>query len=239
MEGWIKLHRQLKDSVVYKDSKMLHVWIHILLRASHSYHSLDSTTGKALDLFPGQVVFGRNAWSRELGMSPGIIYRIIKKLEGLGMISISSTNKYSIITVKKWSEYQGYEQQADSSKEAKSKDSEAVIEQQNEQQAYILSADQEKFMNVLKSIENYPFDMKKDLDMYEKLYQKYDKLDILEAIEDFSIYKMENPLKSNSNARSQINTSFKNYTKWEKCLKKNGDGQAVNAEIIKRKENWF
>ena len=85
---------------------------------------------------------------------------------------------------------------------------------------YIISSDELKFLEVLESITNYPIDRNKDLTMYNTLKDKYPTLDLLEAIENWKIYKLDKPLEKKSNARSQINTSFKNYVQWDKHTKK-------------------
>lgn len=36
MKGYIKLHRKVVDNKWYKKSQYIHLWVHILLRASHS-----------------------------------------------------------------------------------------------------------------------------------------------------------------------------------------------------------
>lgn len=107
MKGWIKLHRKLKDHFVYKDSEMLHIWIHILLSASHTYHEL-FINGVVVELYPGQVIFGRKEWSKTLGITEMKLRTRIDTLVNTEMISKCSTTKYSILTVKNWSDYQGF-----------------------------------------------------------------------------------------------------------------------------------
>lgn len=113
LEGWVKLHRQLKSHWVYSNSELLHIWIHILLSATHDYCTT-LMNGKIVDLFPGQLVFGRKKWAKELKMDPNKIYRAIKLFENTKMISIYSTNKYSILTVCNWSSYQRFFENGDS-----------------------------------------------------------------------------------------------------------------------------
>ena len=128
MEGWIKLHRQLKYHWVYSDSEILHIWLHILLSATHDYYET-TINGKIVELYPGQLVFGREKWSKALKIKGSKIYRAIKLFQETKMISIYSTNKYSIITVSNWSSYQRFFENSDS--ELKN---EHQNEQQNEQQ---------------------------------------------------------------------------------------------------------
>ncbi|KNF08531.1 hypothetical protein CLPU_6c00170 [Gottschalkia purinilytica] len=110
MEGWIKLHRQLKDHFVYKDSEMLHIWIHILLSVTHDYCE-PVINKKIVKLYPGQCIFGREKWARTLFRDEKkalSVYRTILLFKEADMIDYFPTSKYSIITVKNWSNYQRF-----------------------------------------------------------------------------------------------------------------------------------
>ena len=85
---------------------------------------------------------------------------------------------------------------------------------------YILSSDEKEFLEALEEIKNYPLDREKDLEMYKTLEERYPELDLIEAIENWKLYKLDKPLTKKSNARSQINNAFKKYVEWGKCLKK-------------------
>jgi hypothetical protein len=74
-------------------------------------------------------------------------------------------------------------------------------------------------LSTLKKIDGYPSDSVADLKMLDVLQERYPTIDILESIKDWSINKLSNPLKSNSNPRSQINTWVGNAFKWGKNLK--------------------
>ncbi|KXG78263.1 DUF4373 domain-containing protein [Thermotalea metallivorans] len=98
------------------------------------------------------------------------------------------------------------------SKEKKSKEKKSII---------IMSPEQEKFVNVLKKINHYPLDLEKDIEMFERLVERYPMVDPIAAIEDYALYKLDHPLDKKSNPRSQINTAFQKCVEWRKCLKKN------------------
>lgn len=87
---------------------------------------------------------------------------------------------------------------------------------------YIMSDDESKFIELLSKIDKYPLDRKKDLEMYKSLEERYPSLNLLEAIEQWKMYKLDQPLKVKSNPRSQINSAFKKYVEWGKCLKVGG-----------------
>jgi len=83
----------------------------------------------------------------------------------------------------------------------------------------ILTDDEEAFIDVLKEIKNYPVDLLKDKEMFNRLEEKFSNLDLLEVAREWKIYKEDKPLVKNSNARSQFNTSCTKYAEWGKCLK--------------------
>jgi hypothetical protein len=94
---------------------------------------------------------------------------------------------------------------------------EAKVEQQTEK--IILTSDEAEFMAVLETVKDYPLDRQKDLEYYHILVERYPKLDIMGALQDWKIHKLGKPLKPKENARSQINNWFQNAVKWGKNKK--------------------
>ena len=76
-KGWIKLHRQLIDSKVFKSrsAARLKIWIAILLSATHTPYKIERSDGSEVVLQPGDFPFGRNTWSKWLNISPRTLYR--------------------------------------------------------------------------------------------------------------------------------------------------------------------
>ena len=106
MEGWIKLHRQLRDSQVFSNPKLLKVWIWCLLKAS--VRSYDAIIGlRTVHIDEGQFVFGLISASEELDIPVRSLRRYLDVLQSEGMVAIKSTTKYSILTVENWGFYQG------------------------------------------------------------------------------------------------------------------------------------
>lgn len=102
MNGFIFLHRKLKDWRWYSDPVTSRVFIHILLSANHK-----TKPWRDLEIPAGSFVTGRKALSYETGMSEQQVRTALDKLKSTNEITIQATNNYSIITVVKWSEYQG------------------------------------------------------------------------------------------------------------------------------------
>lgn len=109
-ETWIKLYRKLLVSPIFENEKALKVWIWCMLKATHIKR--EQLVGKQIvHLEKGQFVTGRKKASDELRMKDRTVYDYFKLLEELHMISINSNNKFSVITVEKWEDYQGIKQQ--------------------------------------------------------------------------------------------------------------------------------
>lgn len=104
-ETWIKLYRKIIKSPIWENEKALKVWIWCLVKATHEER--EQLVGKTIvKLEKGQFVTGRKKASEELNMKERTIYDYFKLLEKLQMISIKSNNKFSVITVEKWEDYQ-------------------------------------------------------------------------------------------------------------------------------------
>lgn len=103
--SYIKLFRKILKSPIWKNEKALKIWLWCLLKATHIER--DQLVGqKIVHLEKGQFVFGRNTASDELDMTESTVYKYIKLLEKLQMISINSNNKFSVVSIEKWEDYQ-------------------------------------------------------------------------------------------------------------------------------------
>jgi hypothetical protein len=109
-KGYILLHRKLIDSVIYKDSEYVHLWVHLLLCASHNETEYLSG-GKIIKLKPGQFVTGRKKLSMQTGINESKIERILKVLENAQKIEQQTNNLNRCISIVKWGQYQKIEQQ--------------------------------------------------------------------------------------------------------------------------------
>ncbi len=101
MIGWIKIHRKLIGWEWYQDSNMVHLFIHLLLSANHK-----PGNWKGIDLERGQLITGRNKLSEQTGISHQSIRTCLEHLKSTNELTIKSTNKYSIITVCNYDDYQ-------------------------------------------------------------------------------------------------------------------------------------
>jgi hypothetical protein len=101
MEGWISIHRKLLQWEWYTNSNMVHLALHLLLKANHS-----PASWRGIKLQRGQLVTGRNQLSLETGISPQVIRSCLRRLKDVHFLTIQPTNRYSIITISKYDDYQ-------------------------------------------------------------------------------------------------------------------------------------
>jgi hypothetical protein len=75
------------------------------MKATHKDHEVLVGFNK-VELISGQFVFGRKVASEETGLSEQEIRTCLRNLTKLGNLTIKSTNRYSVITIVNWGDYQ-------------------------------------------------------------------------------------------------------------------------------------
>jgi DnaD/phage-associated family protein len=78
------------------------------MKASHTDHK-QLVGMKMVDLKPGQFVFGRSKAASELNLSESTVWRYMKLLEKLDSIALKSNNKFTVVTIGKWGDYQSHD----------------------------------------------------------------------------------------------------------------------------------
>ena len=109
LNGFILLHRKLKQWGWYKDSVVKDLFLHLLLSASFKDFEWMGRQLKA-----GQLITGRKRLAEELDFTERQIRTALDKLKSTGEVTIETTNKYTIITVVNWDDYQGLDKIATS-----------------------------------------------------------------------------------------------------------------------------
>lgn len=105
LNGFIKLHRKLVAWGWYQDYVVKDVFLHLLLTANFK-----DTSWRDITLKEGQLVTGTKKLAEDLGFSRQQVRTALDKLKSTNEITIKSTNKYSIITVVNWGDYQSSEE---------------------------------------------------------------------------------------------------------------------------------
>jgi DNA replication protein DnaD len=108
-KGWIKLHRSLRDNILWTDSAPFDdrsAWVDLLMMVNHDAREL-IIGRKIISVKPGQTwtsiqhLAARWHWSREK------TYRYIKMLKNLKMIHTDATPSGTLLTLVNWAFYNG------------------------------------------------------------------------------------------------------------------------------------
>lgn len=110
--GWIKIHRKLLKKGFYRNSKYVHLWIHLLLLASHDDKEF-MWNGKLEKLKPGQFITGRLQLASDTGLKQSTVQDIMSFFEKEGQIQQQKNNKFRLITIVNWKSHQEVRQLAD------------------------------------------------------------------------------------------------------------------------------
>lgn len=99
--GFIKLHRKMLEWEWYTDTNVKVVFIHCLLKANFTQKNW-----RGITIERGSFITSYANLARELNLSVKQVRLAIEKLKRTGELAIKTTNKYSIITIKNYDEYQ-------------------------------------------------------------------------------------------------------------------------------------
>lgn len=103
--GWIKLHRKIIDKGYYRNSKYVHLWVHLLLLANHKSKEF-MWNNEIVIVKEGQLITGRKELAKATGISETTVERILNLLESEHQIGQQKTQKYRLITIVNWNEHQ-------------------------------------------------------------------------------------------------------------------------------------
>lgn len=109
LNGFVKLHRKLIQWGWYQDNVVKGVFLHLLLTASFRDSPWQGRTIKA-----GQVVTSYRRLAEDLGFGIRQVRTALEKLRSTGEVTSEATNRYQVITIVNWEEYQCFEEGATS-----------------------------------------------------------------------------------------------------------------------------
>ena len=107
MEGWIKLHRQIKEHWIWKDPVKFQWWIDILLSVNHD----DAKVNIGYEIYEckrGQSIMSLKSWAENWKVSKDTVRNFFKLLAKDNMIILESLTKSTRITVCNYDTYQYY-----------------------------------------------------------------------------------------------------------------------------------
>jgi hypothetical protein len=104
MAGYVKLYRQLREWEWYRDQNTKDLFLHCLISANHRPNRWQGILIEA-----GSFITSSLKLSKETGISRQCVRTSINRLKSTNEITIESTNKYIIISIVKWADYQGFD----------------------------------------------------------------------------------------------------------------------------------
>lgn len=104
MEGWICLYKKLINWEWYQDGNTCRLFIHLLLLANY-----EDKRWHGILIKRGQLITSSEHLAKDLNLSRQQIRTAINKLKSTNEITTKSTNKYTLITIEKYEDYQNKE----------------------------------------------------------------------------------------------------------------------------------
>lgn len=101
MNDWVVLNRKIIEWEWYADSHMVHLFIHLIMKANHA-----DARWKGIMVKRGQLITGRKILSAQTGISEQSIRTCLDKLVSTKEIVRKATKYYSIITICNYDTYQ-------------------------------------------------------------------------------------------------------------------------------------
>ena len=101
MDGWIKIHRKMLNWEWYDDINTKVLFFHLLLTANHKEQKWRGHT-----ILRGQRLTSLQHLAKETKLSVQQTRTSLNKLKSTNEITIKSTNKNTLITIEKYSDYQ-------------------------------------------------------------------------------------------------------------------------------------
>jgi len=107
MNGWIKLHRQIKTHWIYKNADYFHAWITILLEVNHRKDKV-LIGSMLLDIAPGESLKSLDSWAKTFGngWTKQKVRTFLNLLKADGMVNTQNERKTTRLTVCNYSTYQ-------------------------------------------------------------------------------------------------------------------------------------
>lgn len=198
---FIKLYRGLLDWEWFNDSKMVHLYIFILIKANFA-----DSKWRGQDIKRGQLITGLDSLSKQTGISKQSLRTCLSRLKLTNEINIESTNKFSLITVVKYEDYQCFD-----IKPTRKQQTTNIQSTFNQQQDKNNKEEKEKHFNIFWSFYPNKVSKEKCKDKFLKLEQT-DINQILDTIQNWAKYK---PFDSYSHPNPE---TYINQKRWQDVI---------------------
>lgn len=99
--GWVKIHRSMLKWEWWDDQNTSRVWLTVLLLANHK---AERWHGQIIEA--GQLVTSYAKLATHSGLTVKKVRTALEKLKSTGELTVKTANKYSLITIVKWGDFQ-------------------------------------------------------------------------------------------------------------------------------------
>ncbi len=101
--GWVKLHRKLINWEHYKKPNVRAVFMHLIFVANYE----DTTFKDGIEIKRGQQIITLNSLASALGITIAAVRHALRILQQSGEVKVLTHKRYTLITVNKYSTFQG------------------------------------------------------------------------------------------------------------------------------------
>jgi len=156
--GWIKIHRKITDWEWWDIPSTRNIFIYLLLKANYK-----KGTWKGVDINRGQLITSYPKLAQETGTGYQQARSAINNMQRTGEITVRTTNKFSLITIKNYNMFQ-------------ENNSQITDKQQTKQQANAQSNNNKQEYKEIKKKRNTPLTPQKGesvLELFKKFWDSY------------------------------------------------------------------
>lgn len=234
MQGWIKLHRKFVEWEWFHRSEMVQAMLYFILMANHAPNKWQGFT-----IETGQFVTSFDKISKATGLTIQTIRTCINRLKSTGEITTKTTNKYSVVTICKYDNYQDInpiEQQAEQQAEQQTSNKQSTTNKNDKNKENNISVSFETFRK------SFP-GTKRGLETELKNFMKKNNPEIVYLL--LPALEKEKQNRANLEYQKKIDSkifipSWKNLSTWinQKCWEQEFSeimpGNQVNGKITVR-----
>jgi hypothetical protein len=103
--GFIVIWRKIRDTSFFRDSYALHLALLLILQANHEDKKI-VLNNQEIVIKRGQCICGRDKLAAATGIKPSTVRDKLQLLKNTGFCDIKSNNRFSIVTINKYNDYQ-------------------------------------------------------------------------------------------------------------------------------------
>jgi hypothetical protein len=104
MKGWVKISRDIINWEWFDTPGMVQLFIYILVKANYTDKEWHDMTIRR-----GQMVTSVAKICADTGLSTQVVRTCLNRLKSANTITITATNKYTIVTINRYDDYQAYD----------------------------------------------------------------------------------------------------------------------------------